>query len=79
MNPDVYNLTKLAEELTDRVDFLEKENAGLRAQSKQASKAPASPVVSEKVAQATCEALVKAGALNQDQVQPVCQAFMRDP
>lgn len=81
MDSNVEKLTKLAEELTDRVDALEKENAQLKAQAKQASvpvAAPA-PVVSEKVASETCERLVKAGGITQEQVAQTKEAFLKDP
>ena len=84
MDPN-YSLIKLATELTDRVDALERENAALKVQVKQASNvAPAvtakfSPVVSAEIADATCAALKKAGALSDDQVTQVKYAFMRDP
>lgn len=76
-------LAKLASDLTDRVEFLEKENAELRksVQEKTASQQvlKVAPVVSDEVAQATCDALVKAGALNEDQVLETKQAFLDDP
>lgn len=71
MNSSEFHLTKLAEDLTNRVEYLEKENAMLRrsVQAKTASQQvlKVNPVVSDEVAQATCNALVKAGALNEDQ------------
>lgn len=72
MDDAIDKLTKLATELTDRVDVLEKENSALRTQlecqTKQASeKAAVAPAVSEAVVDATLDALVKAGSLNEDQ------------
>lgn len=75
-------LAKLAEDLTNRVEFLEKENAELRksVQEKTASQQviKVGPVVSDEVAQATCDALVKAGALTEDQVAETKRAFIED-
>ena len=73
MNNDaVEALTKLTEELTNRVDELEKENAELK---KTASEKPAEPVkteassvVSASVVEATLDALHKVGMLQDDQM-----------
>lgn len=82
MNSNENPLAKLASDLTDRVEFLEKENAALRkeVQEKTASQQviKVAPVVSDEVAQATCDALVKAGALNEDQVELTKKAFLED-
>ena len=40
---------------------------------------PAAPVASDDVVQATCDALVKAGRLEQDQVATCKEAFLKDP
>jgi hypothetical protein len=83
MNSNENPLAKLASDLTDRVEALEKENAELRkeVQAKTASQqvVQVAPVISDEVAQATCDALVKAGALNEDQVEQTKKAFIEDP
>lgn len=81
MDSNVEKLTKLAEELTDRVDALEKENAQLKAQAKQASvpQVTTAPVVSEQVAADTCDRLLKAGGITQEQVAQTKEAFLKDP
>ena len=82
MNPTNDALVKLASELTDRVDELEKENAALRqqaAQVKQAAAPVTTPVVSEETAAATCDALCKAGALKEEQLKQAKEAYMKDP
>ncbi len=84
MNQTEQALTKIAEELIDWTDALESENLQLKeqlaSQQKQASQAvPVAPVVSEAVANETCQALVSAGALTSDQVDLVKQGFLKDP
>ena len=73
MSETIDALTKLAQDLTDRVDELSKENESLKKEldsqkelAKKAS-APVAPKVSEQVVDATLDALVKAGALQEDQ------------
>ena len=73
MSETIDALTKLAQDLTDRVDELSKENDSLKKEldsqkelAKKAS-APVAPKVSEQVVDATLDALVKAGALQEDQ------------
>ena len=82
MGDTVNALTKLAEELTARVDELEKENATLKATTadmrKQAS-AEKPPVVSAEVADSTLSLLVKTGALNEDQIGDSRKILMSDP
>ncbi len=81
-------LEKLAESLIDRVDALEKENAALvkkaaeaeqqLAMTKAAAANAAGPVVSEAVVDATVDALVKAGSLNEDQRAEGKRILMED-
>ena len=84
MNQTIASLHKTAEELVEWVAALEGENSQLKTcleeQHKEASqKAPVAPVVSEDVAEETCQALVKAGALTEDQVALVKEGFITDP
>ena len=84
MDEALDKMTKLANELCDQLEKAEAENKSLKeqlAQVKTASVAePAkAPVVSAEVAQATCDAMVKAGCLTADQVELVKQAFTEDP
>lgn len=82
-NEALDKMTKLANELCDQLEKAEAENKSLKeqlAQVKTASAEPAkAPVVSAEVAQATCDAMVKAGCLTADQVELVKQAFTEDP
>lgn len=82
MDEALEKMTKLASELCDQLEAAEAENKSLReqiTQIKTASAAPAeAPAVSEDVAQATCDALVKAGSINADQVADCKEAFMKD-
>ena len=87
MNDTIEALTKLANELTDRVDALEKENDALRGTAaqlaKQASEAPApaaeAPKVSDGMVDDTLSALLKVGALNADQLKESRQLLTTDP
>ena len=82
MNNTPENMVKLAEELVDRLAVVEKENAALKEQCKLASAAAApkpAPCVSDSVAQKSCDELVKAGAITQEQVAQTKQAFLTDP
>lgn len=83
MNIDA--LTKLATELTDRVDQLEHENAELKssldtakAQVKTASEQKPGMSVSEQTVDATLAALLKTGSLNQDQIAESKKILMSD-
>lgn len=86
MNETIENLTKLAQELTDRVDELSAENARLSTAlkekeqelTKKAAEQTPSPVVSEQIVDATLSALVKIGALNEDQREESKRVFMTD-
>ena len=82
MDEALEKMTKLASELCDQLEAAEAENKSLReqiTQIKTASAAPAeAPAVSEEVAQATCDALVKAGSISADQVADCKEAFMKD-
>ena len=82
MDEALEKMTKLASELCDQLEAAEAENKSLKEQLQQvktASAAPAeAPAVSEDVAQATCDALVKAGSINADQVADCKEAFMKD-
>ena len=79
---DITALTKLASELTDRVDQLEQENAQLKANaetlSKRASEDKVADVVSERTVDATLSALLKVGCLNQDQLAESKQILLHD-
>ena len=82
MDEALDKMTKLANELCDQLEKAEAENKSLKeqlAQTKTASEVPPAPVVSAEVAQATCDAMVKAGCLTADQVELVKQAFTTDP
>lgn len=87
MNDTIEALTKLANELTDRVDALEKENDALRGTAaqlaKQASEAQApaaeAPKVSDGMVDDTLSALLKVGALNADQLKESRQLLITDP
>ena len=60
---------------------VEAENKSLKeqlAQTKTASVAPA-PVASAEVVQETCDALLKAGSISEDQVEDCKKAFTEDP
>lgn len=76
-------MTKLANELCDKLEATEAENKSLKeqlAQVKTASAAPAeAPTLSEEVVQATCDALVKAGSITAEQVADCKEAFNKDP
>jgi len=85
MNDTVTALTKLAEDLTSRVDELEKENASLRAelstnQKKQASVQQEAVVtgVPAEVVEATLNSMLKAGALTEDQLEESRKCLMND-
>lgn len=84
MDEALNKMTKLAEELCDKLETAEAENKSLReqlAQVKTASAAPAevAPAVPEDVVQQTCDALVKAGSITADQVDACKEAFLKDP
>ena len=82
MDEALEKMTKLANDLCDQLEKAEAENKSLKeqlAQSKTASEVPAAPVVSAEVVQETCDALVKAGRLDADQVELCKEAFMKDP
>lgn len=82
MDEALEKMTKLASDLCDQLEAAEAENKSLKEQLQQvktASAAPAeAPAVSEDVAQATCDALVKAGSISADQVADSKEAFMKD-
>ena len=84
MNNDaVEALTKLAEELTDQVDKLQKENAELKKMAsakpeEPAQKPEASSAVSAPVAEATLEALRKVGMLTEDQLEDSRKILLTD-
>lgn len=82
MDEALEQMTKLANELCDQLEKVEAENKSLKeqlAQVKTASEAPAAPVVSAEVVQATCDALVKAGSISAEQVEDCKKAFTEDP
>ena len=84
MDDALEKMTKLANDLCDQLERVEAENKSLKeqleAQTKTASAAPAAaPVASAEAVQATCEALVKAGRLEADQVDLCKEAFLKDP
>ena len=83
MDKALEQMTKLANELCDKLEAAETENQSLRAQlaqTKTASETPAvAPCASAEVVQATCDALVKAGRLEADQVELCKEAFLKDP
>lgn len=76
-------LTELANELTERVDVLEKDNQQLRkAASEQTTQAPAAasaPQVPEAVIEDTVNAMHKAGAIAASQVEASKQIMSSDP
>ena len=82
MDEALEKMTKLASDLCDQLEAAEAENKSLREQLQQVKTASAAPaetlVVPEDVAQATCDALVKAGSISEDQVAPCKEAFMKD-
>ena len=82
MDEALEKMTKLASDLCDQLEAAEAENKSLKEQLQQvktASAAPAeAPAVPEDVAQATCDALVKAGSISADQVADCKEAFMKD-
>ena len=82
MDEALEKMTKLASELCDQLEAAEAENKSLKEQLQQVKTASAAPAesfaVSEDVAQATCDALVKAGSINADQVADCKEAFMKD-
>ena len=83
MDKALEQMTKLANELCDKLEAAEAENKSLKeqlTQIKTASVAPAvAPCASAEVVQATCDALVKAGRLEADQVELCKEAFLKDP
>lgn len=82
MDEALEKMTKLANDLCDQLEAAEAENKSLREQLQQVKTASAAPaetlVVPEDVAQATCDALVKAGSISADQVADCKEAFMKD-
>ena len=83
MDEALEKMTKLASELCDQLEAAEAENKSLKEQLQQVKTASAAApaesfAVSEDVAQATCDALVKAGSINADQVADCKEAFMKD-
>ena len=83
MDEALEKMTKLANELCDKLEAAEAENKSLKEQLQQvktASAAPApAPVVSAEAVKATCDALVKAGHLDAEQVKTASEGFMKDP
>jgi hypothetical protein len=79
MDPNVEALVELAQDLTDKVESLENQNAQLRAQSKQASVVRQAPVVDEETASSTCGMLVNANLITPEQSAQTKQAFLTDP
>ena len=84
MDDALEKMTKLANDLCDQLERVEAENKSLKeqleAQTKTASAVPPeTPVASAEAVQATCEALVKAGRLEADQIDLCKEAFMKDP
>ena len=81
MDETLDKMTKLANDLCDQLEKVEAENKSLKeqlAQTKTASVAPA-PVASAEVVQETCDALLKAGSISEDQVEDCKKAFTEDP
>lgn len=86
MSEIVESLEKLASDLTDRVDELERENTALKARLDEAEKqaktasvvADPKPVVSAEVVNKTLEALVKCGALSIEQLDESRNVLMND-
>ncbi len=82
MHPTNDALVKRATELTDRVAELEKENTQLKQQTAQVKEAavPApAPQVNAELVDKTCNALLKAGALTEEQLEQTKQAYLTDP
>ena len=83
MDKALEQMTKLANELCDKLEAAEAENKSLKEQleqqTKTASEIPSAPCASADVVQATCDALVKAGRLEADQVELCKEAFLKDP
>ena len=79
MVSNVQALGDLAQELIDKVDHLEQENARLRAMPKQASVVHDAPVVDEETAHITCDKLVNANLIAPEQASQTKQAFLTDP
>lgn len=82
MDPTQDALVKLATELTDRVAELEKENTQLKQQAAQVKEASAqipAPQVTAELVDKTCDALLKAGALTEEQLEQTKQAYLTDP
>lgn len=79
MVSNVQALGDLAQELIDKVDQLEQENAQLRAMPKQASVVHDAPVVDEETAHITCDKLVNANLIAPEQASQTKQAFLTDP
>jgi hypothetical protein len=82
MDENLEKMTKLANDLCDQLEKVEAENKSLKeqlAQTKTASEVPAAPVVSAEVVQSTCDALLKAGSISEDQVEDCKKAFTEDP
>lgn len=88
MNDMVESLTKLASELTDRVERLEKansdltaENTALKAKLDEAgqTKQAAVQAVDEATVNASIDALIKVGAITEEQRQASHDCFLSDP
>ena len=80
MDPNVEALVELAQDLTNKVESLEQQNAQLRAYTKQASVVKqAAPVVDDETADITCGKLVNAELITPDQAAQTKQAFLTDP
>ena len=82
MDEALEKMTKLANELCDKLEAAEAENKSLKEQLQQVKTASAEPktlAASAEAVQATCDALVKAGRLEQEQVELCKDAFMKDP
>ena len=83
-NENTQAFVKLASELTDRVDALEKENAELQKQLAQAKAMPKvaaeekRPIVSREVVDATLSALVKCGGIAPEQVDESRKIMLED-
>lgn len=79
MDSNINELVKLASELTAHVEALETENLQLMQQQKNASAGVPASTVSEYTAANTCNKLVRAGLLSEDQTPHVKRAFLLDP
>lgn len=82
MDEALEKMTKLANELCDKLEAAEAENKSLKEQLQQVKTAAAEPktlTASAEAVQATCDALVKAGRIEQEQVELCKQAFKEDP